>query len=172
LRPYQKFELLPYRLFVSQVVVLFHQSVEERLAICPPHLLDLHRTEFLQTTVEGSSVDGHRRRSLAPSQRVMRHEPHRRQFDLPGTVQRQQQATAHHIAQRAVGLLPLPGFAQLLRQPAAARPRMCRDQFPDIQDLFRSDHPAPVLQFPSFHCSMNVFFLERKGVGMFLGRFI
>src|SRR5262249_43950577 len=32
-------------------------------------------------------------------------------------------------------------------QPAAARPRMGRDQFPDTEDIFSSDHPSPVLQF-------------------------
>src|SRR5262249_41649527 len=80
--------------------------------------------------------------------------------------ERQQQAAANHIAQRAVGLFPLPGFAQLLRQPAAARPWMGRDQFPDIDDIFTSDYPAPVLEF-RHNRSMNGFFMERKGMGMF-----
>ena len=80
-------------------------------------------------------------------QRVVRHDLHCRQFDMSGTVEHQQQATANHIAQRAVGLLPLPGFTQFLRQPAAARSRICRDQFPDMEDIFRGDHPSPVFEF-------------------------
>src|SRR5215471_19761922 len=88
---------------------------------------------------------------------------------MPGAVQRQQQATADHIAQCAISLLPLPGFAQLLRQPATARPRMGRDQFPDIEDIFRSDYPSPVLEFCHSTASMSRLFLERKGVEMFLG---
>src|SRR5260370_458989 len=48
-------------------------------------------------------------------QRVMPHVTHRRQLNLAGTVQHEQQAAAHHVAQRSIGLAPLPGFTELGR---------------------------------------------------------
>ena len=40
---------------------------------------------------------------------------HRRQLDLARTVKHQQQSAANHVAQRAIGLLPLPGFTEFAR---------------------------------------------------------
>src|SRR6516165_11832386 len=48
---------------------------------------------------------------------------------------------------------------------------MGRDQFPDIEDIVRSDYPSPVLEFCHSTASMSQLFLERKGVEMFLGGF-
>jgi hypothetical protein len=45
-------------------------------------------------------------------QRIMPHVTHRRQGDLPCPFQHQEQAPTHHVAQRAVGLAPLPGLSQ------------------------------------------------------------
>jgi hypothetical protein len=69
---------------------------------------------------------------------------HRRQLNLARTMEHQQQSAAHHVAQRAVGLLPLPCFAELPRQLPAAQLRMISNQFPDEEDLFAGDVPAPV----------------------------
>ena len=74
---------------------------------------------------------------------IAHHALHRRQLDLARTVKHQQQSAAHHIAQRAVGLLPLPGFAQLARQLPAAQLRMIWDELPDEEDLFAGDAPGP-----------------------------
>ena len=59
-------------------------------------------------------------------------------------MEHQQQSAAHHVAQRAVGLLPLPGFAELPRQLPAAQFRMICDELPDEGDLFAADVLAPV----------------------------
>src|SRR5450755_723852 len=59
-------------------------------------------------------------------------------------MEHQQQSATHHIAQRAVGLLPLPGFTQLPRQLPAAQLRMISNQLPDEEDLFPGDVSAPV----------------------------
>ena len=58
----------------------------------------------------------------------MPHIADRRQRDLAGSLQHQQQAPAHHIAQGAIGLLPLPGFTYSDRQLAAAFLRIPLDQ--------------------------------------------
>jgi len=60
------------------------------------------------------------------------------------TVQHQQQSPAHHVAQRAVGLLPLPGFAQLARQLPPAPLRPIPDQPADESDLFAGDAASPI----------------------------
>ena len=65
-------------------------------------------------------VDQHRRGSGALEKRVGRFEADGRQFDLAGAVQHQQQAAANHIAQRAVGLFPLPCLTELLGKSAPA----------------------------------------------------
>ena len=43
-------------------------------------------------------------------------------FDLPGTVQHQQQAAADHVAQRSIGLLPLPGLTHFADSFRRLRP--------------------------------------------------
>src|ERR1022692_979246 len=81
---------------------------------------------------------------LARSESIPHGAPHRRQLDLASAIQHQQQSAAEHVAQRAVGLLPLPGFTQLPRQLPAAQLRMISNQFPDEEDLFAADVSTPV----------------------------
>jgi hypothetical protein len=69
---------------------------------------------------------------------------HRRQLDLPGPVQHQQQAAADHVAQSAIGLLPLPPFTQHGRQFAPAQFRMLHDQIPNETDVFRTYRSASI----------------------------
>ena len=40
---------------------------------------------------------------------------HRRQLDLARPMKHQQQSATNHVAQRAIGLLPLPGFTEFAR---------------------------------------------------------
>ena len=54
----------------------------------------------------------------------------RRQRDLTRAIQQQQHPPAHHIAQSAIGLSPIPCLAQLLRKGAPARARVRGDQLP------------------------------------------
>ncbi len=108
--------------------MFLHQAVEQRLLRSAPHLLELQRLQFAQPIFDGSGVDQHRPRTGTPGQRIMAHVTHRRQLDLPGPLQHQQHASAHHVAQRAIRLAPLPGFTQSGRQLAAALLRVPLDQ--------------------------------------------
>lgn len=66
------------------------------------------------------------------------------QFDLTTTVEQEQQAAAHPLARRAVGLLPVPYFTQPLPQLVAAGLWMRGHQFPNKVDLARVDGTAPI----------------------------
>jgi len=77
-------------------------------------------------------------------QRIVTHVTHRRQCDLPGPLQHQQQAATDHVAQRAIGLPPLPRLAQPGRKPAPALLRMPRNQRAYIKDVFLADLAAAI----------------------------
>src|SRR5215472_1042366 len=47
LRPRQILEMLAHRLFITEVVVMFDEAVEQRFVTSAAHLLDLDRPEFL-----------------------------------------------------------------------------------------------------------------------------
>jgi hypothetical protein len=84
-------------------------------------------------------------------------------MDLAGSFQHQQQTAADHVAQRAIGLSPLPGFAQLGGECSSAASRVCRDQFPDEDNFFGRDDAAAVFPLGA-HLSRIVKenLLERK----------
>ena len=100
--------------------MFFHQAVEQRLIGSAPHLLELDRADVLQLGFDRRLVQQDRRRARALRQRVVPLVGDWRQCDLAGTLQHQQQAAAHHVAQRAIALPPIPGFAQSRRKLAAA----------------------------------------------------
>jgi hypothetical protein len=77
-------------------------------------------------------------------------------------MQHQQQASTHHVAQRAVGLLPLPGFTQCARQFPAAQFRMLCDQLPDEGNLFAGDVAVSIAMCSHLIRSMPEIVLERK----------
>ena len=93
---------------------------------------------------------------------IAHHALHRRQLDLARTMEHQQQSAAHHVAQRAVGLLPLPGFTQLPRQFPAAQLRMLCNQLPDEGNLFAGDLPAAIAMCGHLIRSMPETVSERK----------
>ena len=95
--------------------MFLQQAVPQRLFPGATNQFELQRLEVAQTAFDGCGIDPRRLRSGSVGQRVMPHVTHRRQLDLAGTVQHQQQAAAHHVAQRAIGLAPLPGFTELGR---------------------------------------------------------
>src|ERR1039457_4843147 len=76
-------------------------------------------------------VAQHRPWPLASCQWVARREAHRRQRDLSSPVEHQQQAAAHHVTRRAVGLIPSPRRAQFAGEPSPAGSRMGRNQLAD-----------------------------------------
>ena len=85
---------------------------------------------------EGSLIDQHRLRPGSVCQRIMPHVTNRWQRDLAGSLQHQQHATAHHVAQRAIRLTPLPGFTDSDRQLAAAFTPVTLDQRPNKEEVF------------------------------------
>ena len=126
-RPHQVLQMLAHRLLVAQVMMGFHQAVEQRLLGRASRLLKLDGLDLAQRAWDRRAVDQHRRRPGPPRQRVRGRVTHRRQLDRAGPVEHQQQTATNHVAWRAVGLLPVPGFAQFLRQLAPAGLGMFRD---------------------------------------------
>jgi hypothetical protein len=76
---------------------------------------ELQRLDVDQPTFHRSAVDQHRRRPRPAYQRVVADIGNRWQLDLTSTIEHQQQPPADHVAERAVGLPPLPGLAELFR---------------------------------------------------------
>ena len=96
-------------------MVLLDKAVEHGLFGCPSHLLNRDRTNVGERASDRRRVDRNGLRFLSPQKRVERDLANRGQFDLASPVQHQQKTTADHIAERPVGLFPLPCFAQLSR---------------------------------------------------------
>jgi hypothetical protein len=63
---------------------------------------------------------------------------------MAGAVQQEQHAAAHHVAQRAVGLSPLPGLAELGGSRATALARVRGDQFAYGAEVVAGNRPASV----------------------------
>jgi hypothetical protein len=59
-------------------------------------------------------------------------------------MQHQQQAAANHIAQCAIGLLPLPRLAQLRRKSAPAGVGIVSDQLSNKGDVFLRNDSATI----------------------------
>ena len=124
--------------------MLFHQAVEQRLIGSAPHLLELDRADVLQLGFDRRLVQQDWRRPRALRQWVVTLVGDWRQCDLTGTLQHQQQAAAHHVAQCAITLPPVPGLAQPRRKLAAAVGGVLFDQRAHIEDVFRVDLPAAI----------------------------
>ena len=87
-----------------------------------------------------------------------------RQLDLAGPLQHQQQAAANHVAQRAVGLLPIPG----LRITGATASSGCwwdaPNELAQKRNLLAGDRPARgSATFPAITAACQKFKSERKG---------
>jgi len=86
---------------------------------------------------------------------------------VAGTLEHQQQAATHHIAQSTVGLFPLPRLTKFLRQRAAALLRVGRDQIPDIKDVVAADQSAPILELLHSAAVGTLFFWNVRGKNCF-----
>ena len=108
--------MLADRLGVAQVMVVFEQAVEQRLISGAPHRAELDGLEFGQAGLQWGGIHGHRgwlaARITTVGQRIGRNLADRGQLDVPGAMECQHQPPAHHVAQRPVGLPPVPGRAQ------------------------------------------------------------
>ena len=126
-RPHQILQMFAHRLLIAKVMMLFHQTVEQRLISGSSYLLKLQRPRSPSLPSSASCRSARPRVSLGLPADCAAHSD-LRQFDPAGPVEHQQQAAANHVAQSPVGLSPLPGLAQLRGQRAAAGARMRGDQ--------------------------------------------
>ncbi len=132
---------------VTQVVVRVHQLTKESLFGRAAHLADLQRAQLAQAALPRLFPQRQGGRGGWTLQHVVgRGHPFGRQLDPTGPVQLQRQTTAHHVAQRAVGLDPVPRSAQLGRKPTAAPPGVLGDQTLDERGVFRANFAATIAQ--------------------------
>jgi hypothetical protein len=110
----QVLQLLTHGLGVAEVVVALNEAVKQRLLRGSAHQPKFERLDLAEPGAQRRRIDRDRRGSLALGQGIAGPAPLGRQLDQPGAMELQHQAPAHHIAQRPVGLHPVPGRAELL----------------------------------------------------------
>jgi hypothetical protein len=104
--------VLSDRLLIAEIVMLFHQAVEQWLPAGAPYLLEHQRLGSAQPGFDRRGVNQDRLWPGSVCQRIMPDVTHRRQADLASSLQHQKQATAHHVAEGAIRLAPLPSFTK------------------------------------------------------------
>jgi hypothetical protein len=127
--------MFPDGLNMSQVVILLEEAVEQSLVRSAPHLAELERLNLFEWGAEGCAVDRNQCRLAALGERVGHDPAHRRELNPSGAMQRQHQSAADHGAQPAVGLHPMPSFAEFLGEATSTRPGVLRDQLPNAIDI-------------------------------------
>ena len=95
--------------------MLRYEAVKQRLIRGFSDLLQQDRANVTERARKRRHVDQYWLRPFPPHQWIGRPKPHGGQFNLSCPVQHQHQTTAHHIAKCAIGLLPLPRFADFSR---------------------------------------------------------
>src|SRR5207249_11655487 len=108
-------QLLADRLDVTEVMMMFDQTIEQHLLRSPPYQAEFQGSQILQTGFENGRIDVGNIGTAATKQWIVWSDFGRWQLDMPAAVQRQHQSAADHVAWRAIGLHPIPGSAQLLR---------------------------------------------------------
>jgi len=124
--------------------MLFHQTVKQWLISGAAHLLKPEWTEVVQPVFDGCGVDWHHCWPHSPGQRIVPHVADGRQCDLAGSFEHQQHASAHHVAQGAVRLPPLPLFTQHPGKRPPALAGVCGDQLAYIEDVCGTEIPAAI----------------------------
>jgi hypothetical protein len=136
----QIFEMFPHRTAVAQVVIAAEQMGEEFFSFSPAHQTNLQRPQRCQGFLDGSDVVGLDLGHAPMSNRVIDGGlSFGGQFDMPGSMQRQHQSPADHVAGLAVGLNPVPGFAHFDRESAPAQVRVPEDELPQESDVGFTD---------------------------------
>src|SRR5258708_2154017 len=108
---HQILQLLPDRLLLPEIVILLDQAVEQRFVRATPHQLDLKRNKPTQWPAYRPVTRNHQLRSPPLRQWIAcGTEPHRRQLNLAGSLQLQEEPATELITKRAIRLLPVPGF--------------------------------------------------------------
>jgi hypothetical protein len=113
-----------------------------RRAAHRPHL---QGPQLAQAALPGSFLPGQPRGGGRTGEHIVRRrKPFGRSLDQPGPVELEEQAAADHVAQRAIGLDPVPDPAQFGRKPAAALAGVLRDEALDKGGIRGADFPPPV----------------------------
>ena len=97
------------------------------------------RLDLPEATAQFGVFDSHRSWFCTNGQGIGIDLPHRRQLDHPGAMHAEHQGAADHIAQRAVGLNPVPCLTEQRRESASTGGGMLFDQFPNEGYVFLRD---------------------------------
>ena len=136
LPPHHVLQVFAYGLLVAKVMMVLDQTVEERFIARAPDLLKVQGPKLAQRLLEGRGVNQDRGGPHAPDEWIGGSETNPGQLNRPRPAEHQQQAPADHVAQRPVGLLPLPSLAQFPGQRPSAGLRVFGDEPLDEGDLF------------------------------------
>jgi len=113
-------EMLPYRMDIPQIMVLFHEGVEQLLHRCASDLAKLDGKDFPQFPGDGSLIHFHARGSFSMDQRVVGGASPGGQLDVARPVQLKEKSPAYHLLEGAVLLHPVPCPAKPARQTGPA----------------------------------------------------
>ena len=138
------FEVRADRLLIPEIVVLRQEAVDERFVRGATHLVHDQRPQRVQRHRDRRRVDQDRRRARARPPRLAGGPLRRRELDVAGAMQPQEQAAADRIARRAIRLPPVPRVAHRERQPAPAEARRRRQERANRGEIGGRDRPAAV----------------------------
>src|SRR5882672_477155 len=113
--------MLAHRTAVAQIMVAAEQMSEEFLTLGPPHQADFQRPQRRQGSLEVGGIAELHFADTPMRDRVIDWKGSLSgQLDMPGSMQRQHQSSADHVAGLTIGLNPVPGFANFDREAAPA----------------------------------------------------
>lgn len=101
-------KVLSDRLAIAQVVVLVDQTVTELLLRSPADLLEVDGKKCIDGAMDRCLINCDSVGWFAVGQGIGKLAFGRRQLNPPLGFEEQQQATAHHIFEGAIGLSPIP----------------------------------------------------------------
>ena len=137
-------EVLSDRLAIAQVVVLVDQTVTELLLRGPADLLEVDGKKGIDGAMDRCLINRDSVGRFAVGQGIGKLTLGLRQLDPALGFEEQQQATAHHIFEGAIGLSPIPCPAKLLRDEPPAPTGIGGNDPPDNGDIRLIDNPTAV----------------------------
>jgi len=140
----QIFQVLADGLLVPEIVVLRQQAVEERFVRGATHLVNHQRPQRAQQHRDRRRVDQDRRRARARPPRLAGGPLRRRELDMAGAMQPEEQAAADRLARRAIRLPPVPRVAHREGQRAPAEARRRRKERANRGEIAGRDRAAAI----------------------------
>jgi len=140
----QVLEMLPDRLAVTQVVVVFHKTVKKALQGSPSYLVKLDLGQSGYGAFYRGLIDGGWRGLFSDNQWIVGAALFGRQRDMTRSVQFKHQRATDHITKCPVWLHPVPCQAQLAGKAAAAVRGMFGYKGADEGDILRGNSFASV----------------------------